>query len=920
MGKGSITLKPDGIRINGQPVLLLTSSLFYFRIPRELWRERMLQVKQAGYNAIDVYFPWNNHELAEGIWDFHNERDVHSFLEVAHEVGLWVIARPGPYICSEWDGGGLPAYLFTKPGIRLRDNDLGYLKYVRSWYEQILPILSGFQVTNGGNVLMVQLENELDFYDCQDRSGYIAALKEMALQQGISVPLIACAGQGDLPSSTGLVPGVIPTLNFYFQNTESNLEERILYYYQLLASQGFPLCVTETNKSHLALRRLLSAGVKMLGPYLQVGGTNFGFTNAVNNWGNPISFLTSDYDGGGMLTRNGQPRAEYYEARIFTHLIRTMGESLALAQPDTKVDTHWESHYQIGEPNPKVLALSGGGWLVALPNLTSEEVSGTVSFNGSIFPQHTRLIVGALRCPLLPYEIPLSSWGIPGKLAYATGELVLAENTQNQSVLVYCADGECELAFDLPGWVEIKSTTFQVYQEGNRHILCANNLPGSISLASIQLENQKCIQVYSITRENASLLEGLDPSGQMIFSKLYEVPRPSGLQISWFAAQMDCDDPFCFISSIDCGSEPKFLEEKGIQRGYGWYRSILPAISACRGLLLKNASDVISVMTGSRYHGTYTPSGRDLFIPFAEREITTGEVPVVVRAEIWGHSNFDDDCLPAMHIGAMRGISAVDAITSIRDLKSNWFYQVRSLIPAESIEPEWPCLNWGGWSSNDQPMRGVYHKWIMPERGSAVNILSFHELQADAWVYVDGCYVGKIDVWHPVLDITSTLTIEKRSRLSIAVERDHHQSIGEVFLLEGVPILNWSLAGFDESQLIRSSEHLRSRSQEIELPYYLASGNVTWMYGTFHLDAGEKRGIELKILGKNVKITSFLNDRMVSRLWLSSPARPIMVGGEDDLIFLPQPWMVNGRNTLSFMVEAITKDEPGEVTEILRVG
>ena len=104
----TLQLDASSLRIGGQSEIILCASLFYFRIPRASWRERLEQVKAFGYNAIDVYFPWNYHERQEGSWDFEGERNVEAFLQQAAEAGLWVVARPGPYICSEWDGGSLP--------------------------------------------------------------------------------------------------------------------------------------------------------------------------------------------------------------------------------------------------------------------------------------------------------------------------------------------------------------------------------------------------------------------------------------------------------------------------------------------------------------------------------------------------------------------------------------------------------------------------------------------------------------------------------------------------------------------------------------------------------------------------------------------------------------------------------------------
>ena len=136
--------------------ILLASSLFYFRIPREKWEKRMKLLKTAGYNTIDVYFPWNYHETAPGIWDFSENRDVYAFLELAKIHGLFVIARPGPYICSEWDGGGLPAWL-AADGVSVRQDDEEFLKRIGTWYDHILPVLEPFQISRGGTVLCMQI-------------------------------------------------------------------------------------------------------------------------------------------------------------------------------------------------------------------------------------------------------------------------------------------------------------------------------------------------------------------------------------------------------------------------------------------------------------------------------------------------------------------------------------------------------------------------------------------------------------------------------------------------------------------------------------------------------------------------------------------------------------------------------------------
>ena len=273
-----VRVSPAGLSVHGRDEVLLCASLFPFRIPREEWKQRLDAVRDSGYQVIDVYLPWNFHELAPGEWDFTGRRDVGVFLDLARDAGLAVIARPGPYICSEWDGGALPAWLTLEDGLRIRDADPQFLSHVEQWFARALPIIADRQADVGGAVIAVQLENELDFFDTADRPGYLTALRDLALASGITVPLIACAGQGDMSGATGGVDGVVPTFNFYPDDDWSDLEPLVRRYADMLAEQRLPLLVTETNRAHRTLRRLLVSGARVIAPYLQASGYNFGYT------------------------------------------------------------------------------------------------------------------------------------------------------------------------------------------------------------------------------------------------------------------------------------------------------------------------------------------------------------------------------------------------------------------------------------------------------------------------------------------------------------------------------------------------------------------------------------------------------------------------------------------------------------------
>ena len=282
--KHEITLDKKGICIDGSYRILLISSLFYFRIPVSKWDERMKELKSAGYNGIDVYFPWNYHETAPGEWNFEENRDVELFLDMARENELWVIARPGPYICSEWDGGAIPAW-HTLKDFKIRQNDEAYIRELARWYEKILPVIGKHQWKDGGPVILLQIENELDYFLCEQPAGYVGRLAEIAVKSGIEVPMIVCCGQDDIEKSGGKAPGIKTAFNIYGVSDSRGLEERTFRLYEEMQVREQPLMVTETNREHSWLKRLLGCGARMLSPYNQTAGTTMDYYNAMTNWG-----------------------------------------------------------------------------------------------------------------------------------------------------------------------------------------------------------------------------------------------------------------------------------------------------------------------------------------------------------------------------------------------------------------------------------------------------------------------------------------------------------------------------------------------------------------------------------------------------------------------------------------------------------
>lgn len=144
--------------LDGRPVRLLSGALHYFRVREELWGHRLGMLRAMGLNCVETYVPWNLHEPRPG--EFRDVEQLGRFLDAAERAGLWAIVRPGPYICAEWENGGLPHWLTGLP----RTRDAEYLRQVERWFGRLLPEIVPRQIDRGGPVLMVQVENEYGSY------------------------------------------------------------------------------------------------------------------------------------------------------------------------------------------------------------------------------------------------------------------------------------------------------------------------------------------------------------------------------------------------------------------------------------------------------------------------------------------------------------------------------------------------------------------------------------------------------------------------------------------------------------------------------------------------------------------------------------------------------------------------------------
>ncbi len=178
-----------GFLVNGRRTFIASGGMEYARVPRALWRDRLLRIKRAGLNTVEIYVFWNYHEPREGQWEFSGDRDLGAFLRLVKEVGLYATVRVGPYVCAEWDSGGYPVWLRFKPGLSVREANAPFEAAVDRYFEHIFPIIAANQISHGGAVILVQLENEHPKgWGTTVADPYFRHLQEKALSLGLQVP------------------------------------------------------------------------------------------------------------------------------------------------------------------------------------------------------------------------------------------------------------------------------------------------------------------------------------------------------------------------------------------------------------------------------------------------------------------------------------------------------------------------------------------------------------------------------------------------------------------------------------------------------------------------------------------------------------------------------------------------------------
>ncbi len=413
----SFIIRDGQFLYDGKPLEIRSGEMHFARIPEPYWRQRLEMLKAMGMNAVATYVFWNYHETAPGVWDFQTgNRNIAEFIRTAQELGLLVILRPGPYACAEWDFGGLPWWLQKNKNLEIRTDNPAYLDSCRIYIDKLAEQVKDLQVTHGGPVIMVQVENEYGSFVEQrqiplpDAHAYTIALKKDLREAGIDVPLFTA--DGDWLFKGGYVEGALPAANG--EGKIDRLKKTVNefhggqgpymvaeFYPGWLDHWGEPFQQVNTGEVVKQLTAYLDAGVSF-NFYMAHGGTNFGFTSGANyDKGHPIQPDITSYDYDAPISEAGWPTPKYFAIRntikkYIKDTLPTIPEKIRVITPsaaaiDRSVDLFdiIRSNEPLKGPGPfkGSTPLSFGdldqdGGYVLYRRVFPESISGTLSIPG----------------------------------------------------------------------------------------------------------------------------------------------------------------------------------------------------------------------------------------------------------------------------------------------------------------------------------------------------------------------------------------------------------------------------------------------------------------------------------------------------------------------------------------------------------
>ena len=370
--KGAINFDGRGFLINGQRVFIASAGMEYARVPQALWADRLMRFKRAGFNCVEIYTFWNYHEAQSGQFDFSGNRDLDAYLKLAKSLGLYAIVRVGPYYCAEWDSGGYPVWLRSVPNLQARVDNAPFEQYVSRFWGKLLPIVVTNQINRGGNVILVQLENEHSSGWGTDglNDPYFQYLQSTALAAGLEVPYFF-SGMNHGHDPAGNSPWSSASRTSPWMTTE--------FWCDWFDQYGES--AADVKEKDWDTWKIIAYGGNGYNYYMAHGGSDFDYFNDDED--------AASYDYGAAVGQTGDLRGEYYKYKRAAWFARSFQSILETSDNAT-------STYMTAATNTAlaVTARKGAaGTILFLGNSGKSDLQTQVRINGVTYPQTGSLTV-----------------------------------------------------------------------------------------------------------------------------------------------------------------------------------------------------------------------------------------------------------------------------------------------------------------------------------------------------------------------------------------------------------------------------------------------------------------------------------------------------------------------------------------------